>query len=75
MNIEDTKIIVDIIKIKLLVYSAGVAGCWAFISEHYGDIDFLVISSSALILCFTIGVSNNLYKLGQIENSQRKKDG
>lgn len=57
---------IDIVKSKLLVFSAGVAGCWAFISSHYEKIDFLVIVSLIFIFVFGFGVGMNLLKFSDL---------
>lgn len=54
---------IDITKNKLFVFSAGVAGCWAFISSKYSNYDFLVLLTSLLLFLFAFGVSVNLTKL------------
>lgn len=60
---------IDIVKSKLLVFSAGIAGCWAFISSHYNNdnnVDFLVIISLILIFVFGFGVGMNLLKFSDL---------
>ena len=52
--------------VKLLVFSAGIAGCWAFISSHYNNVDFLVIISLILIFVFGFGVGMNLLKFSDL---------
>ena len=56
---------IDIVKSKLLVFSAGIAGCWAFISS-YNNVDFLVIISLILIFVFGFGVGMNLLKFSDL---------
>lgn len=57
---------IDIIKSKLLLFSAGVAGCWSFLSANYSRLDFLVIISLILIFVFGIGVSMNVFRLNDM---------
>lgn len=57
---------IDIVKSKLLVFSTGIAGCWAFISSHYNNVDFLVIISLILIFVFGFGVGMNLLKFSDL---------
>lgn len=54
---------IEITKSKLLIFSAGVAGCWAFISTKYASYDFLVVLTSLLLFLFAFGVSVNLTKM------------
>ena len=56
---------IDIVKSKLLVFSAGIAGCWAFISSHY-NVFFFVIISLILIFVFGFGVGMNLLKFSDL---------
>lgn len=57
---------IEIIKAKLLLFSAGVAGCWAFISSKYQNLDLLVAFMMILLFIFSLGVANNMIKFGDI---------
>lgn len=63
---------IEIVKSKLLVFSAGVAGCWAFLSANYTKVDFLVIISLVLIFIFGLGVTMNLFRFGDIMDEMKK---
>lgn len=73
MKHESKKILVDIlskkndiVKNKLFVHSAGVAGCWTFLSGNYEKLDILVIVTAMLIFIFGFGVSSNIIQMNNI---------
>lgn len=76
VSIEASSRQIEIAKNKLLVYSAGVAGCWTFLIENYEKMNILVIIASALTFLFGFGVFNNLLKTGDLykELAKIKKD-
>ncbi|MDL0089315.1 hypothetical protein [Campylobacter gastrosuis] len=49
-----------------MVFSAGVAGCWTFLSSNYDKFNFLVIISLIFIFIFGFGVTINLYRFSDI---------
>ncbi|TWO20458.1 hypothetical protein YZ82_03755 [Campylobacter hyointestinalis] len=63
---------IEIAKSKLLIFSAGIAGCWAFLSTNYEKIDLLVIVSLILIFIFGLGVTMNLFRFSIIIDEIKK---
>lgn len=75
LKIETISKRIEVAKSKLLIFSAGVAGCWAFLSANYVKFDFLVIISALLMLIFGFGVSVNLTKLQKLDADLEKLQG
>lgn len=67
---EDKKLLIDIIKIKLLLFSAGFSGCWLYITNR--EVDLFYFGSVLFALFFSLGICFNLVKLTDIYNKISK---
>lgn len=66
---------IEITKIKLFVFVAGIGGSWAFVSVNFYKIGFLLIFVLGAFVLFCFGVAVNLTRIGKLYDELEKLKG